>query len=163
MNKQIINEKNKYSTKDITKWVRQTLKENFPDLKFSVTFSSYSGGSSMSVAVIESKTMRFLKTFEEISETEIRSIANARNDSVEEVKTWIKKVMESTKCDINQYHIESDWQITDQGKKVLKAIMKIVNKHNWDKSDSMIDYFDVNYYVNISLGKWNKPFKDGVQ
>lgn len=29
---------------------------------------------------------------------------------------------------------------------------------NYDNSDLMSDYHDVGYYVNINIGKWNKPY-----
>jgi hypothetical protein len=29
---------------------------------------------------------------------------------------------------------------------------------NHDNSDIMTDYFDVGWYVNIYVGKWNKPY-----
>lgn len=29
----------------------------------------------------------------------------------------------------------------------------------YDRSDSQSDYFDTAYYVDINVGKWNKPFK----
>ena len=36
--------------------------------------------------------------------------------------------------------------------------MQIVNQYNYDNSDSQTDYFDVNFYTHLNLGKWNKPF-----
>jgi len=30
---------------------------------------------------------------------------------------------------------------------------------NWyDNSDAQIDYFDTAYYVDVNIGKWNKPY-----
>jgi hypothetical protein len=29
----------------------------------------------------------------------------------------------------------------------------------YDRSDAMTDYFDTAYYVNVNIGKWNKPYK----
>lgn len=162
MEKQIINEENKYNTKDIAKWVRQTLKQTFPDIKFSIRSEYYSMGSSIHVTLIESKTMRFLKKFEEITDTEIFRLANARNDTEEEIKEYIKKQMENKHNQINQYHLDSDIMLSNQGKNVLREILKTCNKHNWDNSDIQTDYFDVNYYLHLSLGKWDKPFIDGV-
>ena len=28
----------------------------------------------------------------------------------------------------------------------------------YDTSDAMVDYFDTAYYVDINIGKWNKPY-----
>jgi len=40
----------------------------------------------------------------------------------------------------------------------MRAIIKALNLDNYDRSDSMTDYFDVGHYVNINIGRWNKPF-----
>jgi hypothetical protein len=29
----------------------------------------------------------------------------------------------------------------------------------YDNSDSMIDYFDIAYYVDINVGNWNKEYQ----
>ena len=29
----------------------------------------------------------------------------------------------------------------------------------YDNSDAMIDYFDTAYYMDISVGDWNKPYQ----
>lgn len=43
--------------------------------------------------------------------------------------------------------------------KTLQTITKIINKGNFDKSDSMTDYFHVGWYAFVHIGKWDKPFK----
>jgi len=37
---------------------------------------------------------------------------------------------------------------------------KIANVQNWDNSRIEEDYFDVNYYLNLYIGKWDKPFQE---
>jgi len=44
-------------------------------------------------------------------------------------------------------------------KKFLEAINEEINKTNYDKSDIMTDYFNVGFFVNINVGKWNKPYE----
>jgi hypothetical protein len=43
--------------------------------------------------------------------------------------------------------------------KIINKIAKIMNKDNHDNSDSMTDYFDVGYYVDIRIGDYDKPYK----
>ncbi len=162
MNEIKIDETNKYDTVAIAKWIRQQFKKQLPDLKFSVRTELYSGGSSMSISVIESKKIRFLKRFDEISEHEILRFANARNDTVEEATEILKSRLNESYQQINQYHLKDDIYLTDEGKEALKHALQIINFHNWDNSDSMTDYFDVNYYVHLSLGNYDKPFIDGL-
>jgi hypothetical protein len=157
-----INEKNKYNTKDIAKYIREQLKLKFKDLKFSVTKESYSGGSSIHLTLLESKKIRFVKKPEEIDENEIRRLMCARNDTEEEIKKMIETRQKSSKLQVNQYHLKTDWQFTEQGKEILQQILNIANKYNWDNSNAMIDYFDVNYYLHFNLGRYDKPFIDGL-
>ncbi len=41
----------------------------------------------------------------------------------------------------------------------LQRIWNIANAGNWDNSDSMTDYFDVGWYVNLYIGNWEQPFE----
>lgn len=50
-------------------------------------------------------------------------------------------------------------RLTDIGNEVFKTLWDICYKGNFDKSDSMTDYFHVGWYQNIHVGKWNKGFK----
>jgi hypothetical protein len=38
----------------------------------------------------------------------------------------------------------------------VKAIMQV---DHWDKSDIQSDYFHCAYYMNIDIGKWDKPYE----
>ena len=67
---------------------------------------------------------------------------------------------------INQYHT----QMYGDHQAFFDAIHKIIktapikgegywkNKGWYDKSDSMIDYFDTAYYISMNVGSWNKPY-----
>lgn len=41
----------------------------------------------------------------------------------------------------------------------FEAFKTALNIGNHDRSDSMTDYFDVGHYVNMQIGKWDKPFQ----
>lgn len=41
----------------------------------------------------------------------------------------------------------------------LTAAKDALNLDNFDKSDIQTDYFHVGHYIEISLGRWDKPFK----
>lgn len=43
-------------------------------------------------------------------------------------------------------------------KTIKKIIDAIVNKKNFDLSDSMTDYFHVGFYSHIQVGQWDKPY-----
>ena len=56
--------------------------------------------------------------------------------------------------DINHYYLH-EYASSD----LLKGIYEIINEGNFDESDSQTDYFHVGFYVNMSIGKWDKPYK----
>jgi hypothetical protein len=41
----------------------------------------------------------------------------------------------------------------------LLELIPVMMVGNHDNSDSQSDYFDVGFYISISFGRWNKPFK----
>lgn len=40
----------------------------------------------------------------------------------------------------------------------LATAFHCLNEGNHDRSDIMTDYFDVGWYVDVNIGKWNKPY-----
>ena len=48
---------------------------------------------------------------------------------------------------------------TGTAKKFLTALFAAMNVGNHDRSDSMTDYFDVGWYVDVNIGKWDKPYE----
>jgi hypothetical protein len=36
--------------------------------------------------------------------------------------------------------------------------MTAMNDGNHDRSDIQTDYFDVGWYVDVNIGRWNKPY-----
>lgn len=57
---------------------------------------------------------------------------------------------------INVYHISSQW--TDDARDALVELHAALNTGNHDNSDPMTDYFDVGWYVDINIGRWNRPY-----
>jgi len=43
-------------------------------------------------------------------------------------------------------------------KQIIKSIIDILNTDNFDDSDIQTDYIHVGHYVNLQIGKWNRPF-----
>ena len=59
--------------------------------------------------------------------------------------------------DVNVYHIDSHF--TGRNAELLQACRNAMMVGNHDNSNVMVDYFDVAWYVDIHIGKWDKPFK----
>ena len=155
-----ITEKNKYSTGDICKWVRETLRKKYPEIKFSVRVEYYSMGSSIHVTLLESKRVRFIKKLEEVDEHEMLRLMNHSGYTRQEAEAMVKRFNEEKRLQVN-HHCGDDWRMTVEGNKLLTEITKIVQKYNYDNSDVQTDYFDVNYYVHMNVGSYDRPFVDG--
>lgn len=59
-------------------------------------------------------------------------------------------------CDVNPYHYRT--QFKGDSRDAIGEILAVMNDGNWDKSDIMTDYHNVGWYVDIKIGKWNKPY-----
>lgn len=60
--------------------------------------------------------------------------------------------MEINTCWINDYYTDKVQECLLD----LTAAMKTKDWHN--KTDITTDYFDISYYVNIYVGRWDKPY-----
>lgn len=66
-------------------------------------------------------------------------------------------ILEKKCIDVNPYHYQN--QFTGKAKTFLTEVIKALNNGNHDRSDIQSDYFDVGWYVDINIGKWNKPYE----
>ena len=57
---------------------------------------------------------------------------------------------------VNHFYIK-DSDFGENEKEVLLKINEIAHLGHWDDSDMMTDYFNCAFYVNLSIGKWDKP------
>ena len=57
---------------------------------------------------------------------------------------------------INPYWFHEHYD--GDAKAFLTEVMEAMNNGNWDKSDIQSDYFNVGWYVDVNIGKWNKPY-----
>ena len=60
---------------------------------------------------------------------------------------------------INQWCINDSEELTVAGKTIFNMIMQIINKYHYDRSDSMTDYFDTNFYIHLEVGRFDKDFE----
>lgn len=53
----------------------------------------------------------------------------------------------------------TDEHFTGKAKKFFAEVIAAMKGPNFfDHSDSMTDYFHVSHYIDINVGKWNKPY-----
>lgn len=58
---------------------------------------------------------------------------------------------------VNPYHYKSHFD--GKAKAFLSEVIPAMNDGNWDKSEIQYDYFNVGWYIDVNIGKWNKPYE----
>ncbi|MDD6581591.1 MAG: hypothetical protein PUF10_02790 [Bacteroidales bacterium] len=58
----------------------------------------------------------------------------------------------------NEYNASSEQGFTPRCHEVLRLMTEYANSYNYDNSDIMTDYFDVNFYLTVEVGKWDKAY-----
>lgn len=53
--------------------------------------------------------------------------------------------------DINQYHIDTEDMLTEDGKEIVRVANQVIKAFNYDDSNSQVDYFDTNFYYNLKV------------
>jgi hypothetical protein len=72
----------------------------------------------------------------------------------QQVIDWVTK---EQNISVNQYYLDSSFDgIALEYLEKAKSIMLV---DHWDRSDIQSDYFNCAYYLNISIGRWNKGYK----
>ena len=145
------------STTEIAAIIRKYCKEHFPDWKFSVTSSCFSGGSEINIAVMEAPRQIFNI---DVCREEYQRYKNGdyygRGLAID-----VEKMLNDGCLHWQLHKINSTLQpyFTEYGYNVIENVFSFMQSYNYDDSDSMIDYFDCNFYYNIDIGSFKKPFK----
>lgn len=135
------------TNKEIAVIIRKFLKK-FKNIKWSVRSTRYD----IQISLMEAS----FKPFKEIEDLDTRNIERqySINTTIED---WYQRHIKNHS--LNNYYIEEDLLLTDESKKMFEEIKNFVNSYKLDDSDAMADYFNYNFFLNLSIGKWDKPFK----
>lgn len=71
-----------------------------------------------------------------------------------------KEECESDGRSYNHHHPNSNKALTERCIEVLDTVSEFAESFNYDNSDIMTDYFDVNFYLNVSVGKFNHSYEN---
>lgn len=149
-------------SKEISARVRQEIKKEFPNWKVSVRKEEYSMGWSLHINIMQAP-IRVKQLPEEISQDAINFYCDSCR-SGESLRNMQKESNNQLNHNFGEYD-QNKWCngvfLTAEGHAALKRMAEITQPYNWDNSDSQTDYFDVNFYLHMELGKWNEAFKDG--
>jgi hypothetical protein len=68
-----------------------------------------------------------------------------------------KYIAKNQTLDINVYH--PNCGLSGKCLDAVRELIDAMNYGNHNNSDIQSDYFDVGWYVNLHIGKWDKPYK----
>jgi len=77
-----------------------------------------------------------------------REHAEFRNETAYEHKGYIQ---------VNNYHYRE--QYTGDVLKFFEEVIPLMNVGNFDKSDPQTDYFHCGWYVDVNVGRWDRPYE----
>ena len=126
-------------TKEIAKMVRKDIQSaiksgNLPEMKVSVKIRKrFSGGSSIDTKIKEA-------TFPIANAKYYERIALGEDDTLA--------------------HMGSVSPLSDEARIAIKQIQQIIDQYNFDGSDMMTDYFNVNFYSHVTT-EWTIEKKEG--
>lgn len=63
-----------------------------------------------------------------------------------------------TNTQVNEYYIERDTTLTDWSRAVMMDVNDCICSYRFSDCDGMIDYFNVNFYYGLGVGRWDKPY-----
>jgi len=138
-----------YDTTKIAKLIRQQLKKEIPNCKFSVTKASFSGGSAITVALMAAPFPVFAQ--------DVDRNGNEQGRGYSQLNYF--QLRRGFDYDCRDPGVCNGVFLTPEAWAVLSQAVKIGQQYNWDNSEIQTDYFDVNYYFDIAIGKWDKPFQ----
>jgi len=58
---------------------------------------------------------------------------------------------------VNPYHFQNHY--SGKALAFLTEVLAAMNVGNHDRSDIQSDYFDVGWYVDVNIGKWDAPYE----
>jgi len=62
-----------------------------------------------------------------------------------------------THAQINPYRV-ADAGLTPEVQRVMDDVVGYLQSYNRDDSDAQTDYFDTNFYLDIQIGAWDRPY-----
>lgn len=68
-----------------------------------------------------------------------------------------RDVPRPTHLSVNPFWLQEHY--SGKCREFLVQLRDIMNDGNHDRSDIQTDFFDVGWYIDIDIGKWNKPYQ----
>ena len=131
-----------YISTDDVKKIRNALKTEMPQYKFSVVRDHHS---SVNIAMMKGPAFAEFEYFDRYAR-EYKKGTLGQNDGYDQINTY----------HTDNFYGKENAAIFD---KIVKIAKTAGDKKWYDDSDSMTDYFDTAYYVHLNVGKFGKPYE----
>lgn len=152
------------STKDIAQLIREYVKTAYPTYRFSITSNIRHITVSLMEYPVELTNDTMMRNYcrakvrtQPVYIPSKNKYVNANKISEADKEEWIAYRLETANQRKDFY--ESDTWLNPVVFAVLKDVQDFMNSYNYDDSDSMTDYFNVNFYDSLQIGKDGKPAK----
>ena len=153
-------EKYTMDLKDIAGLIKQQIKKEYPGCTFSVTVERYSMGQSLHINLMRSN-FKVIRDFKDIP-NDFKDYIGSGYNIIDIKNKQLKKYHQLNEYALIEEFDPSKWcngvYLTKGGHDMFKQVVEITRHFNYDDSDPMTDHFDVNFYLSINIGKWNKPY-----
>ncbi len=141
-----------YISKDEVKQVRESLKKAFGKrFKFSVIRRD---AMCVCVSIMEGDIENWA---DHIAHNEDYSLLDAHQI---QSRKYVRESIRRGHHQINEFYISENWK--GEGRKVLEKILECCQvgegMYNRNAGDMGADYPDYTYFIEINIGKWNKPY-----
>ena len=87
-------------------------------------------------------------------------VLNISSGKIDFIKNYNENTIDSQKeesIQVNPYYFKEHF--SGEARDYLREVIEVMNTDNYDNSDRQTDYFDVGHYVDVNVGKWDKPYK----
>ena len=87
-------------------------------------------------------------------------VLNISSGKIDFIKNYNENTTDSQKeesIQVNQYYFKEHF--SGEARDYLREVIEVMNTNNYDNSDSQTDYFDVGHFVDVNVGKWDKPYE----
>ena len=66
-----------------------------------------------------------------------------------------KYYFDAKEIEINHYHIDEEIMLNEKGRQIVHAAKQVIESYHYDDSNSMVDYFNTNFYYSIRI-QWKE-------
>jgi len=130
--------------KVIAKEVKQGLQRQYPQCTWSTRISRFSGGQELKVSLMSAPFEAFAGD-KDCNGNPVRGYAQLNHYQFRD------KYMQDG-------YINNGQPLTKEAWDCMTYADKVASKENWNNSDPQTDYFDVNCWLHLEIGQWDKPF-----